>query len=378
MAADQAGTEDELGRIFNALSDGVIVLQADGTIEFINYAAQQLLGLDRSVLGAKVEDKIYMQLDGSAIEPRELPFYTVLRDRSTFTTDHYARRAFTIARGDRSILPVNMVVMPFTHGTVANGVTVVFHDQSSDDKIERAKSEFVALVSHQLRTPVNIISWYVEKLLNQRRGQLNADQMSYLHEVYDGNRRIIDLVQAIVNVSRTDLNKVKHKHEPVDLQVVAKRIIKELRPSMQLKNLHFQVKPEPGSYKLQDSDQELVAVVIRNVLTNAVRYTPDRGRVVFSTSHVAAGTLLDSYTGYAAPKAGIVVVVTDEGVGIPDEEKSYIFNKLFRGSNVQTLDVTGIGLGLYIAKSFITELGGYIWFNSEVRSGSTFAMYFPR
>ena len=280
----------------------------------------------------------------------------------------------TMGRNDRSLLLVQISVVPLAN---TEGYSVIFHDGSADEKIEQAKNEFVALVSHQLRTPVNIISWYIEKLLTERKGTLNDVQREYLREIAISNKRVVDLVQAIVNVSRTDLSRLKHKHEEVDIQDVLEKVLSAVKELSDQKSIAITEATGKGDFRLTDSDQELAVVALKSVVLNALRYTPKGGEITVKSDEVSQGAQLSIDEGIVAERDGVLVSVEDNGIGIPDEEKQRIFTKLYRATNVQTLDVTGVGLGLYIAQSFMTILGGRIWFTSDLRKGSTFYLYYP-
>ncbi len=363
-------------RISDTLNDGVIVVGPDGAITFINHSGLQMLGATPdSMLGRKFEEAVSLQVDGQTFSDNS-PLDVVMRENQPFTTDRESNRQYSMARYDRSMMPVRMFILP-NEPDGKPGATITFHDRTNDQKIERAKSEFVALVSHQLRTPVNVISWYVEKLLNVRRGSLNEQQQNYLNEIYKSNKRVISLIQAIVNVSRTDLSSLKLKHETVNLGNLVRKVIDDKKNDIELKQLHFSYDPPPQDIILHDSDQELCSVVIGSIIDNSIRYTFEGGMITVALNHVSAGSSLNAERNSVAPVDGIVVSIGDNGMGIPDEEKAKVFTKLFRGSNVQTVDVTGVGLGLYIANSFVSEMDGFIWFTSEVRNGTTFYIFLP-
>lgn len=362
-------------QFLNTLRDGIVIVDSKNIIKFANISALNLLGYSEDkLLDKSFENIVQLQSKGKNLEGDESPIKKARVKKGIFTSSSESGLELTMARGDRSMLPVTLTVIPDRHEK-DQSCMIVFHDSSSDEKVDRAKSEFIALVSHQLRTPINIISWYVEKLINERHGNLNASQKDYLNEVEKSNHRVTELVQAIVNVSRTDLNRLKHKHEKVVLDELIIRLSNDTRSLAIEKNITLDFHIHKKNLILSDSDQELIFVSLKNIILNSLRYTQSGGHVVFSTQEVKKKQLLH---GYSVQTDGYVATVEDNGIGIPDEEKQYIFTKLFRASNVQALDVTGVGLGLYIAQNFIQELGGHIWFDSELRNGSTFYIFIPR
>jgi two-component system, OmpR family, sensor histidine kinase VicK len=364
--------------LYDNLSDGILLIDEGGVIRFANKAAIFMLGSTReNLVGKEADQEIVLQCNDELVTRDTSPIHKVLNERIIYSTDQESGKRYTMARNDRSLMPVNMIILPHSAGIIDNGITILFHDLASDEKVERAKNEFIALISHQLRTPINIISWYVEKLVNGKHGELNDQQKGYLQEIYNSNHRVVDLVQAIVNVSRTDLNRIRHKHEEANVRELLERSINEIMPMVTVKNITIQKDIEDHPFKLSDSDQELVFVALRNVLNNAIRYTQDGGNVSIALKWIKALEPLDSTGEVVSKHDGALLTIRDSGIGIPDEDKNFIFKKLFRGSNVQALDVTGVGLGLYISNTFMKELGGLLWYESELREGSTFHLFFP-
>jgi signal transduction histidine kinase len=354
------------------ISDCVMIVDQKRVVSYANQSAMQMLGLQKKdIIGKEFETAVYLHINGKPVELEDSPLTLSKKANNFYSTQSDQAKEYTMGRRDRSIISVSLTVM-----LRGKSYVVVFKDSSADQKIDRAKSEFIALVSHQLRTPINIISWYTEKLTTGRRGNLNTSQTAYLDEIHRSNKRVVDLVQAIVNVSRSDLGKLKHKHEPVDLSSLTKKCYDDVSAELADKYVSSELHIQESDYTFPDSDQELVSVVVKNVLKNAFQYTL-AGKVSVNLKPVEAGDTLDNQFGEGAVEDGGLITIKDQGLGVPDDEKKSIFNKLFRASNVQTLEIMGVGLGLYVAQSFISELGGKIWFESELRSGSVFYIYIP-
>lgn len=356
--------QDTLVTFIESVRDGVFVVDRNNHIISCNNSAAVMLGKTASaLLGQNFFDAVEFQHNASVPSDADSPL-TKTRLSGVVYVSESEQKTFTMSRADRTLLTVSISVIPDEDGKLI----IIFHDTTADQKVDRAKSEFISLVSHQLRTPVNIISWYIEKLLAERKGDLNDTQRNYLREIESSNKRLIDLVRSIVNVSRTDLARLKLKHEPANIEELAAKAMHELEELSNLRAVTIGLETHIDNVIIQDSDQELVLAIIRTVLHNAVIYSP-KGSTVKITLDLASKTLIS--------KKGIIVSVADQGIGIPDEEKSMIFSKLYRASNVQALDVTGIGLGLYVASHFVHVLGGKLWFESTVHKGSIFYIYLP-
>ncbi|MEK7504795.1 MAG: HAMP domain-containing sensor histidine kinase, partial [Patescibacteria group bacterium] len=205
------------------------------------------------------------------------------------------------------------------------------------------------------------ISWYAEMLLSGEIGMVNAKQKEYLESLYEANRRMIELVNALLNVSRVDLGTFTIEPEPCDLAALADGVIAELLPAISHKKIELKKNYDPslGSVSV---DPKLTRIIFQNLLSNAVKYTPTGGTVTF----------------YLLKEEGDVLCrVTDTGYGIPSADRTKIFTKLFRSDNVKDKEAEGTGLGLYIIKSIITAAGGSVSFDSLEGQGTTFTVRVP-
>ncbi len=240
------------------------------------------------------------------------------------------------------------------------------------ESIDKAKTEFVSLASHQLRTPLSSVNWYTEMLLAGDAGKINDEQKKYLDEIYIGNQRMVALVNALLNVSRLELG--TFSVEPVEMDVVetAHSVINELKP--QIIERKLEVKETHKDITKIIADPKLMRIVLQNLLSNAVKYTPEKGIVTIDIKNIIKG---DQISGQKVDLNGIVITVCDSGYGIPDGDKDKMFGKLFRAENVREMDTEGTGLGLYIVKSIIDHAGGKIWFESELNKGTTFYVFLP-
>lgn len=254
------------------------------------------------------------------------------------------------------------------------GVIVVFRDVSKERALDRAKSEFVSLASHQLRTPLSAINWYSEMLLDGDAGDLNDDQREYTHEIYEGNKRMVELVDSLLNVSRLEVGKLKNEPKETSLIELENSLSKELRTSVLAKKMIMKNNIEkhlPNVF----ADPKLLRMILQNLLSNAVKYTAEKGTVVL-TMRLAKSEEL-SKAKLRHNQQYVYISVADNGYGIPLEQQGKIFEKLFRADNVRKLDVEGTGLGLYIIKEVALKLGGAIWFDSDEGKGTTFHVIIP-
>ncbi len=225
--------------------------------------------------------------------------------------------------------------------------TGVAIDVSKHRELSQAKTDFVTLASHQLRTPLSIIKWYIDFLIAGDAGEISPEQKKYLKEVYKSNERSIELVNALLDVSRIDLGTFSIEPEPTNLIERAESALIKFSPEIKAKNIklekHFDELP------IINLDPRLTKIVFENIISNSIKYTPINGTVKLEIKKT---------------DRDVLIKLSDSGCGIPREQQPKIFTKLFRADNVKRIESLGTGLGLYIAKAVIEKSGGKIWFQS--------------
>jgi signal transduction histidine kinase len=242
------------------------------------------------------------------------------------------------------------------------GAVEVFRDITKEKEIDKAKTEFVSLASHQLRTPLSTVNWYSEMLLTGDVGEVTADQKKYLEEIYNGNQRMVDLVNTLLDVSRIEMGTFLVEPKPTNIVNLAQSVIDEQKLQIDEKEIRLSTVFEKNIPVIQ-TDPKLLRMVIQNLLSNSVKYTPNAGRVEVSL-------FLDT-------QKNVILKMSDTGYGIPKNQQDKIFTKLFRADNIIGKDTEGTGLGLYIAKSIVEQAGGKIYFDSKENKGTTFYVTLP-
>ena len=172
---------------------------------------------------------------------------------------------------------------------------------------------------------------------------------------------MVELVNALLNVSRIDLGSFIIDLSLTDLPALADDVIKELRPQAKERVINVTAK-YGGDIPKIPADQKLLRIIFQNLLSNAIKYTPPKGKVMLEITR-------------GSPE--ILITVADSGFGIPKHQQNKIFSKLFRADNVREKEPNGTGLGLYIVKSVVEKSGGRIWFESEENKGTKFFVAFP-
>lgn len=225
--------------------------------------------------------------------------------------------------------------------------TGVAIDVSKHRELDQAKTDFVALASHQLRTPLSIIKWYVDYVLSGDSGELNEEQRKYLREVFLSNERLIELVNALLDVSRIDVGTFLIEPEPTNIIAQAEKALSKF--AKEIKNKKIIIEKFYDELPDINLDPRLTGIVFENIMSNSVKYTPENGKIRVEIKKT---------------NRDVLIKISDTGCGIPRTEQPKIFTKLFRADNVKKIESSGTGLGLYIVKAVIEKSGGKIWFQS--------------
>jgi PAS domain S-box-containing protein len=346
--------------ILNGIGDGIIVTDQDGGIISINQATEEMLGWpQKDFIGKSITSVLKMVNEKDEEIPiQRRPMVLALSTGNKITNK--PGETFYYIKKDGTKFPAGITVTPFILNGRIVGVIEIMRNITLEKEIDKAKTEFVSLASHQLRTPLSTVSWYTEMLLSGDAGKISKKQKKFLDEVYKGNRRMIDLVNSLLNVSRIELGTFAVEPVLSDIKEIAETVFDELVQLIKEKKLKIIKKYEKiGKINL---DQKLIRIVFQNLLTNAIKYTNEKGIVELCVQK---------------KNGKIQVSVKDNGFGIPENAKKNIFSKLFRADNAKIKDSGGTGLGLYIIKSIIEQSGGEIWFESEENKGSTFFFTIP-
>jgi PAS domain S-box-containing protein len=355
LAEDHAKDE----ALLESIGEGFLEIDMNGKVMTSNHAAATMLRWrKKDIIGAHASAVLNLHdKGGKPIAPRDHFVQRAIDEKrpvSTTPTD-----IFVCERKDGTQLPIAIIATPFLMGMEMRGVVVTFRDVTEEKRIDHMKSEFISLASHQLRTPLTAIGWYVE-LMHGEQQTLSQEQKDYLSQITDSHARMVDLVNSLLNVSRIELGRLKISPEKTTLSAVVERATKELLPQIEQKRLTLERRfPKTLQASL---DIQLVQMVLQNLLSNAVKYTPQRG-------HIDLSILSDGQE--------LRFEVKDSGMGIPRSQQSRVFEKLFRADNVLKTDTEGTGIGLYIAKYTAEAWGGRLWFESKEGRGTTFFFTTP-
>jgi PAS domain S-box-containing protein len=234
-------------------------------------------------------------------------------------------------------------------------------DITEQKAVDTAKSEFVALATHQLRTPIAAIRWNVELLEKKMSDTLTEDQSRYLVKINRNVGRMVSLINDFLSVSKLEMGTFASNQEAVNLSEFFDSIVDEFTEKISQKNITLNRTDNPPQLQVT-IDSRLLHIIVSNLMSNATKYSNPNGTLDFS--YTLEGTTLH-------------IVVKDDGIGIPESELERLFSKFFRATNAQTHQTQGTGLGLYVVKQSVEKLGGTIEVSSQENQGAQFNVALP-
>lgn len=240
----------------------------------------------------------------------------------------------------------------------------VAHDITHEVEVDRAKTEFVSLASHQLKTPLTAISWLSEALLAGDKGALSDEQRKYVENIHSTDRSMMEMVNDLLNVSRIELGTLQLRPEDMDITAFAQSVIDEQKKTADGKYIALKFEAQSDLPHVH-VDKNLIRMVFQNLLSNAIKYTPPHGNVSVS---IVRGTGM---------KETVFVTVSDSGIGIPKDEQDKVFEKMHRAKNAEATVPDGTGLGLYVVKTIVERVKGTITFDSVEGKGTNFYVTLP-
>ena len=353
---EKAKSRDEA--ILAGIGDGIFVIDRELNLVLFNHVAEEISGFKkREVLGKKYSEVLKFVLEDS----ETINDAFIKKSMTTGKTQEMSNHTLLVRKDSSRVAVADSASPLFDEYGAIDGCVVIFRDVEKERKIDRAKSEFVSIASHQLHTPTTSINWYSEMLLGEEVGTLNQKQKEYLKEIHHGNKRMIELVSALLTVSRIEMGKFAIEQKPTSVEKVADDTIEELQTQIAKKALRVEKKYESGISRIE-SDPTLLRIVFQNLFSNAIGYTPEKGVI---------------HIGIKKTDSGVEVEVRDNGCGVPQSAQPKLFTKFFRADNARVIKTDGTGLGLYITKSIVEALGGTISFQSKEDEGTTFLVTMP-
>ncbi len=338
---------DRMSAVLGGMIEGVFAVDEERRLLFANEAAGRLLNIKPdSVQGRKLSKVIH-----------DKRLRQVAYDTLDSSHDNIVRQIEIKKGSSEIVLAVNGARLP---GHPCPGIVVVLHDVTALRRLERLRQEFVANVSHELKTPLSAIIAYAETL---RRGAFSDESHSdrFLQQIEAQANRLAELIQDMLQLARIEAGSAELDCNSVQLGKFVDDCLLGHESAANAKNITLSAHSDDYDLVLQTNEEALLQIV-DNLVTNAIKYTPESGRV---DVHWTTG------------EDHVLLEVTDNGIGIPEEHHSRIFERFYRVDKARSRELGGTGLGLSIVKHLAQTMGGTVSLSSKPGKGSTFQVLLP-
>lgn len=344
--------------ILMSIGDGLVITDNNGRVLMLNNVFEKMIGWKADeIIGRSLAEIMPCRDEKGDLIPYEKRFICrVIEGEETGTA------VFYYTRKDGTFFPGAVTVASIDFGGEKLGAVSVIRDVTREMELDRAKSEFISLASHQLRDAPTAIRWSTEALLSGIAGELGVKQRGYIEEISRCNKSAIGLINDLLNVSRLDLGTFIVDIKKISLVEICESELKQFESLIKNKSLEI-AKNFSRDVSEIEADPQLVQIIFQNLISNAIYYTPAKGKIRLALSLSNANTALFS--------------ITDNGLGIPEDQKAKIFSRMFRASNAKKARAGGSGLGLYVIKQITAQVGWNIGFESKENEGTTFYVEIP-
>ena len=350
LYAESKRQEARLGQIFDSTSDGIVLVDCAGEIVWANRRAGELLSFDHGAACGRALLDVVQAAAGSGPEGALTALEALFG-----TPDGGGDGDLQLNGGERS---VHWIGQPTDDGEL-RGFTITFQDVTREREVSRLKSDFVSFAAHQLRTPLSGIKWMLEVAAEEPG--LAPSVASCIADAAASAERLIGMVGDLLDMSRLESGGLATVLRDIDLVALARDVADEVAPLVAKKEHRLTVSGHEGTATVV-VDEQLLRQAMLNVISNAIKYTPDGGEIAI------AMTKTDDTISW---------IVRDNGIGIPKSAQARLFEKFYRADNAEAVDTNGKGLGLYMVRLIITRFEGHIHWASEEGRGTTFGFVLP-
>ncbi len=328
-----------------------LVIDGDGRVDSANLAAIRLFGVQDGWFEGK---KIFDFIQGDD-EQRTALIPEYFRQRVGVNDEDVM-----IVRPDGGERWVLLSLFSFTDANRKHKGLLTLVDVTKQKEVDRAKTEFVSLASHQLRTPISAMKWNIELLETAGAGHFTQTDRDYLKKIERGVERMEALVADFLSVSKLELGSFVPEVVSIPWSTFIDTILES--HTKQAESRGITIEHSWNEHDAVRADPHLLEMAVNNLISNAIKYTKENGMV-----RISLGIEDKHYT----------ITVSDTGIGIPAEEQDQVFSKIFRASNAKLEVPDGTGLGLYIVREAIRVMGGDVTFVSKIGEGTTFTILLP-
>jgi len=342
--------------MINTLSDGVLTTDNQKKIALANPAFLKMIGCRKtSVIGHKISEfitnsRLLEMIDQAITQPEDT--FAEITDEITMP----------FSKGKEDII-IGVRCIPFRDRLNRNlGSVTLFHDITALKKVDQLKSDFVSMVAHEIKSPLNSVLMQLSVVLDGLAGELTKKQTDILQKSSNRVKSLTKLSTELLDLSKIESGLINQEREELDLVELISGQISLYRDKAEARSIHLTTKETRKKICMMGNRINMEEVV-SNLISNAIRYSPNGGKIIVWS---------DEKSDCAK------IVVSDTGLGIPQNDLDHIFDRFFRVKNEKTRHINGTGLGLAIVKSIVDAHHGTIEVESEVDKGTCFSIFFPR
>lgn len=343
--ADLRQSNAKLEGLFNYCADGIVIINEDGIIEQVNPACESLIGLVGSKLVmSSIDDFLFSKKTFISKELHKLD------DRELLLREFYIKNPLSNIE-----IPVEISFARINPDDEFKRFVGVIRDVTEQKKSDKLRDDFIATLTHDLRTPLLAAIQTLTFFLDGALGELDEKQKLLLSTMQKSNEDLLGLVNALLEVYKYDADKLTLTKTNFNIYNLVEQVYNELLPLAQKKNIDFEINCNNKKLEI-NADRSEIRRVVCNLCGNAINYTQESGKVVITLKSEAKD---------------LIFSVSDNGSGIPQEDIPNMFQRFSQGTSKKRS--TGTGLGLYLSRQIIESHGGKIWLESSLNKGSEFS-----
>ncbi len=341
--------QSRLRSVINTIDDGLMITNSRREIIFTNPRFMKLIGVEREI---PVGEKIFEILPKKLQEQIDNAF---MSNASTCSI----KEEIIITPPAKLVVMANSTPILDENGKM-NGVVSVLRDITEIKELELSKSEFINMVAHELKAPLGAIKGYLEMVTEKQLGDNEELYEKYLKRSLNRSEAMLALLQDLLNIFRMDAQTIRREIEHIDAGDLLEETLEFFTSNIRSKKLKLETSIDKELY--MDADREEIRRVYTNLISNAIKYNKDEGRIIVNASK---------------DDKHVIVSIEDTGIGMKAKESERLFEEFFRAKNEHTRKISGTGLGMTILKKIVDEYHGQIFVSSEYEKGSKFTVKFP-
>jgi PAS domain S-box-containing protein len=340
--------------LLHSIGEGVFAVDSEGRLILLNRRAQEWTGIEARDAVSKPHSEV-LHFEGQT--PENFVEHVVETGQGLQVVGDAV-----LVRPGGSRMPVSILAAPVMQDDRVRGSIIIFRDTSEQRALDQMKDEFISIASHQLRTPLAGLRWYTSTLAEGIAGTLSPQQDDLVKEMENCVGQMATLVNNLLDVARLDQGTLILNQVEVQPHELLAEVLSALATKAKRLQVSLRVDDEGLLCPPVHADKALITEVLRNLVDNAIKYTPEHGVVKLRAQQDGQG---------------LIFSVSDTGVGIPEESLEKLFRKFSRVENPLSKRERGSGLGLYFAKGIVEKHGGTIWVRSTPGQGSAFYVRLP-